>query len=134
MRVSLFRRRFRRYRAWWPVGLAVGGAGVLILVGAIRSSGDDRGLAGPLVTVCLIAALAGLATGVIAGLVQFSAPIELRVRLALVAFVLVMAGLLSSGSLAAGLAALTGSAVALGSRWSGRRIMSALLPHVSEDD
>jgi hypothetical protein len=91
-------------------------------------------LAGPLVTVCVIAALAGLATGVIAGLVQFSAPIELRIRLALVAFVLVTAAVLGSGSLAAGLAALTGSAVALGSRWSGRRIMSALLPHVSEDD
>lgn len=131
---SGFRRRLRRYRAWWPVGLAVGGAGVLVVVGAIRSSGDDRGIGGPLVTVCLIAALAGLVTGVIAGLVQFSAPIELRIRLALVAFVLVTAAVLGSGSVAAGLAALAGSGVALGSGWLGRRIMSGLLPQVNEDD
>jgi hypothetical protein len=105
----------------------------VFLVEVIRSSGDDRGIAGPLVTVCLIAALAGFVTGVIAGLVQFSAPIELRIRLALVAFVLVTAAVLGSGSLAAGLAALAGSGVVLGSVWFGRRIMSALLPPSDEN-
>ena len=133
MRSSGFRRRFRRYRPWWPLGLAGTGAIIVAVVETVRRTGDDQGIAGPLVTVCLIAALAGLVTGAIAGLVQFSAPIELRIHLALVAFVLVTAAVLSSGSVAAGLAALAGSGVALGSEWFGRRVVSALLPQVNDD-
>jgi len=130
---SGFRRRLRRYRRWWPAGLAVAGTVILVLVGTIRSSGDDQGIAGPLVTVCVIAGLAGLVTGVTAGLIHVSAPIEVRIRLALVVLVLVMAAIVDGGSLAAGLAALTGSGVALGSEWFGRRIMAALLPEVNDD-
>ena len=133
MRVSGFRRRLRRYRPWWPGGLAIAGTILLVLVAAIRSTGEDQGIAGPLVTVCVIAGLAGLATGVTAGLIQVSAAIEVRIRVALVVTVLVTAAILDGGSLVAGLAALTGSGVALGSEWIGRRIMSALLPEVKDD-
>jgi len=126
-------RRLRRYRTWWPLWLAGVGALIVALVTALAPS-DDRGVAGPLLTVCVIAALAGLVAGVAVGLIQVSAPIELRIRLVLVVFVLVTAAIVDGGSLAAGLAALTGSGVALGSELFGRRIMSALLPQVNGDE
>jgi hypothetical protein len=131
---SAIRRRFRRYRVWWPVGLAVAGTLILGLVGAIRSSGEDPGFAGPLVTVCLIAALAGLVSGVIEGLVQPSAPVQLRINMALVILALLSAAILDGGPLVAGLSALAGSGVALASAWVGRRIMSGLLPGSDENE
>jgi hypothetical protein len=128
------RRRLRRYRVWWPVGLAVAGTLILGLVGAIRSSGEDPGFAGPLVTVCLIATLAGLVAGVIEGLVQPSAPAQLRISMALVFLALLSAAIVDGGSLVASLSALTGSGVALGSAWIGRRVMSGLLPGSDENE
>jgi len=131
---SGFRRRLRRYRRWWPAGLAVAGTVILVLVGTIRSSGDDQGIAGPLVTVCVIAGLAGLVSGVIEGLVQPSAPVRLRIDMALVILALLSAAILGGGPLVAGATALTGSGVALGSAWVGRRIMSGLLPASDENE
>jgi hypothetical protein len=128
MRSSGFRRRLRSYRAWWPFGLAVAGTFSVVLVEAVRPTGDDRSVAGPLVVVCAIAALAGVVTGVTMGLIQASAPVELRIRMALVVLSLVTAVILDGGPLVAGLSAPIGSGVALGSAWCGRRIMSALLP------
>jgi hypothetical protein len=101
---------------------------MLVLVRAVRSSGDDQGLAGPLVTVCVIAGLAGLAAGVMEGLVQPTAPVQLRMSMALVLLALLSAAILEGGSLVAGMSALIGSGAALGSAWVGRRIMSTLLP------
>jgi hypothetical protein len=129
-----FRRRLRKYRVWWPVWLALAGTIILVLVGAVRSSGDDKGFAGPLVTVCVIAGLAGLVTGVIGGLLQPSAPVQLRINMALVFLALLFGAILNGGSLVAGLSALTGSGVALGSAWVGRRIMSGLLPRPDENE
>jgi hypothetical protein len=122
-----FRRRIRRYRPWWPLGLAGAGALIVALVEVGRTSGD-RGIVGPLLTVCLIAGLAGLVAGVTEGLVQASPRIERRIRLALVVLALVTAMIFGGGPIVAGLSALTGSGVALGSAWLGLRIMSALLP------
>jgi hypothetical protein len=111
----------------WPLGLAGAGSLVVVLVEAVRTS-DDQGIAGPLLTGCVIAGLAGLVTGVTEGLVQSSPGIELRTRLALVVLALITAAILGSGAIVAGVTALTGSGVALGSAWFGLRIMSALLP------
>jgi hypothetical protein len=121
------RRRLRRYRSWWPLWLAGAGALIVALVEAVRT-GDDQGIAGPLLTVCVITGLAGLATGVTEGLVQTSPRIELRIRLALVVLALVTAAILGGGAIVAGVTALTGSGVALGTAWLGLRSMSALLP------
>jgi hypothetical protein len=127
-----FRRGLRRYRPWWPLGLAGAGALIVALVEAGRTS-DDQGIAGPLLTVCVIAGLAGLVTGVTDGLVQESPRIELRIRLALVVVALATAMILGGGPIVAGLSALTGSGVALGSEWLGRRIMLALMGRDDED-
>jgi hypothetical protein len=124
---SGFRRGLRRYRPWWPLGLAGAGALIVALVEVVWRS-DDRGIAGPLLTICLIAGLAGLVTGVTEGLVQASPRIELRIRLALVLLALATATILGGGPIVAGLSSLIGSGVALGSAWLGLRIMSALLP------
>jgi len=134
MTATGFGRRLRRYRPWWPVGIAVAGTLILVLVGTIRSSGDDQGIAGPLVTVCVLAGLAGLITGVIEGLVQPSAPAQLRINIALVFLALISAAILGGGPVVAGSSALTGSGVALGSAWVGRRIMSGLLPTSDEKE
>jgi hypothetical protein len=128
MRSSGFRRRFRRYRPWWPLGLAGTGAIIVAVVETIRRTGDDHGIAGPLAVVCLIAGLAGLVTGVIEGVLQPSAPIQLRIRMALVVVALIAAAILGGGALAAGAAVLIGSGVALGSEWCGLVVMSTLLP------
>ncbi len=127
-----FRRRLRRYRPWWPLWLAGAGAIVVALIAATLPP-SDQGFAGPLVVVWVITGLAGLITGVIVGIVHPSAPIELRIRMGLVVLALVTAAAVRGSPLAAGLSALIGSGVALGSLWCGRRIMSALLPQ-SDDD
>jgi hypothetical protein len=82
----------------------------------------------------VIAGLAGLVTGVIEGLVQPSAPVRLRISMALVFLALVSAAILDGGPLVAGSSALTGSGVVLGSAWVGRRIMSGLLPGSDENE
>jgi len=106
----------------------------LPLVEAVRETSVDRGIAGPLVVVCVILGLAGLAAGVVEGLVRPSAPTELRIRLALVALALVIATTVRGGELVVGSAALLGSGVALGSEWCGRSVISALLGHSDDGD
>jgi len=128
-----FRRRLRRYRPWWPVGLAGAGAIVFALVEAVRGTSVDRGIAGPLAVVCAILVLAGLITGVIEGIVQPSAPNELRIQLALVVLALATAAMVGGGALVVGLAALLGSGFALGAAWCGRSVMMALLGNVDDD-
>jgi hypothetical protein len=113
----------------------VGAIVVALLAAALPPS--DQGFAGPLVVACLMACLitglAGLITGLIVGIVHPSALIELRIRMGLVLLALVTAAAVRGNPLAAGLSALIGSGVALGSLWCGRRITSALLPQ-SDDD
>jgi len=118
----------------WPVGLAGAGAIIVALVEAVRGTSLDRGLAGPLVVVCVVLGLAGLITGVAEGLVRPSASNELRIRMGLVVLALVTAATVRGGALVVGLAALIGSGVALGSRWCGLRVMSALLGRREDDD
>jgi hypothetical protein len=113
--------------------LAGAGAVFVALITAALPPSDDQGIAGPLVVVCVITGLAGLVSGVIVGIVHPSAPIELRVRMALVVLALVTAVTLRGGPLVAGLAAVAASSVALASAWCGRRVMSALLPQVNDD-
>jgi hypothetical protein len=109
----------------------VGAIVVALLAAALPPS--DQGFAGPLVVACLITGLAGLITGLIVGIVHPSALIELRIRMGLVLLALVTAAAVRGNPLAAGLSALAGSGIALGSLWCGRRITSALLPQ-SDDD
>ena len=132
MRAAGYRRRLRRYRPWWPLWLAGAGAIVVALIVAALSP-SDQGFAGPLVVVILITDLAGLITGVIVGIVHPSASSELRIRMGLVVLALVTATAVRGNPLAAGLSALIGCGVALGSLWCGRRIMSALLPQGDDD-
>ena len=99
----------------------------MALVEAVRGTSVDRGIAGPLIVVCVILALAGLVTGVTEGIVQPSAPTELRIRMALVVLALATAAMVGGGALVVGLVALLGSGVALGAAWCGRRVMTALL-------
>ncbi|MGH2698274.1 MAG: hypothetical protein ACRDJL_03625 [Actinomycetota bacterium] len=120
-------RTLRRYRPWWPPGIALAGALLVILIVALRGEPVDQGVAGPLLAVSLIAGLAGLATGVAEGLVQPSASLQLRIQTVLVVLALVAAGTLRSGALVAGLAAIVGAAAALGLRWCGRRVLEALV-------
>jgi hypothetical protein len=116
---------------WWPPVLAVLGALTVVLVKALGDSPANHGVVGPVVAVCVIAAGAGMLTGVGEGLVQPPQPIQLRVRLVLVTLVLLAAATLRGGTVAAGLAALVGSGVALILHWCGSRAMSAL---VGRDD
>jgi hypothetical protein len=132
MRAAGYRRRLWRYRSWWPLWVAGAGAIVVALIAATLPS-SDQGFAGPLVVVCLITGLAGLVTGVVVGIVQPSAPIELRIRMGLVVLALVTSAAVRGDPLAAGLSALIGSGIALGALWCGRRVMSAMLPQ-SDDD
>ncbi len=125
-----WKRALRRHRMWWPPILAVLGALAVALVKALGDSAN-HGVVGPVVAVCVIAAGAGLLTGVGEALVQPPPPIRLRARLVLVALVLLAAGTLRGGAVAAGLAALIGSGVALVLHWCGSRAMSAL---VGRDD
>ncbi|MGH2750714.1 MAG: hypothetical protein ACRDK3_07565 [Actinomycetota bacterium] len=127
-------RTARRYRRWWPPGLAVAGALVVALLVELRGEGDDQGVAGPLVAVSLLTGLIGLATGVGEGLVRPPASIELRIEIVLVVVALVTAATLRGGPLVAGLAALTGTVVALGLRWCGRRVMQGMLGREDGDE
>ncbi len=129
-RRTSWKRALRRHRMWWPPVFALMGALAVALVKALGDSAD-HGIVGPVVAVCVIAAGAGLLTGVGEGLVQPPPPIKLRVRLVLVILVLFAAATLRGGAVAAGLAALAGSGVALGLHTSGGRVMSAL---VGRDD
>jgi len=100
---------------------------VIAALAALRADPIDRGILGPVIAAGIVAGIAGLVTGVAAGLLQPPAPVALRVRLALVVLALIIAVVVNAGPSGSFLAALGGAAAGLGLHWSGERAMSGLI-------